>query len=147
VFPGGTIEYPFTLTNNGNVSETTASLSAVNGNALWISAPLIYHDRNGNGVIDPGEPVVSDLSDVLTDGGAAGGASTDLDPGESVNLIARVEAPAGSSAGDTNDTTVTVAMALDSDPANDTLSDISTVISGDVTVSKAPIPAQRRSPA
>jgi uncharacterized membrane protein len=29
VFPGGTIEYPFTLTNNGNVSETTASLSAV----------------------------------------------------------------------------------------------------------------------
>jgi uncharacterized repeat protein (TIGR01451 family) len=102
-----------------------------------LSAPLIYHDRNGNGVIDPGEPVVTDLSDVLADGGAAGGASTDLDPGESVNLIARVEAPAGSSAGDTNDTTVTVAMALDSDPGNDTLSDISTVISGDVTIVKA----------
>ena len=137
VFPGGSIEYPFTLTNNGNLAESAAPLSAVNGNVLWISAPLIYHDRNGNGVIDPGEVVVTDLADILADGGAAGGASTDLDPSESVNLIARVESPAGANAGDTNDTTVTVALVADGDPANDTLTNITTVISGDVTVVKS----------
>jgi len=137
VFPGGVIEYPFSLTNNGNLAETVAPLSAVNGNALWVSSPLIYHDKNGNGVIDPGEVVVNDLADILADGGAAGGASTDLDPSESVNLIARVESPAGANAGDTNDTTVTVALVGDGDPANDSLTNITTVISGDVTVVKA----------
>ena len=80
--------------------------------------------------------VVTDLSEVLTDGGAAGGASTDLDPTESVNLIARIESPAGANAGDTNDTTVTVVLALDGDASNDSLTDITTVISGDVTVVK-----------
>ncbi|MGB5439325.1 MAG: hypothetical protein WBN90_06705 [Gammaproteobacteria bacterium] len=137
VSPGGSVEYPFTLTNDGNVAETTASLSVANGNALWISTPQIYHDRNGNGVIDAGEPIVADLADVLADGGAAGGASTDLDPGESVNLVARVEAPASAGDGDTNDTTVTVAVPLDSDPGNDSLTNISTVVSGDVSLAKA----------
>ena len=137
VFPGGSVEYPFTLTNNGNVAESAAPLSAVNGNVLWVSAPLIYHDKNGNGVIDPGEVIVTDLADILADGGAAGGASTDLDPSESVNLIARVESPAGANAGDSNDTTVTVALVGDGDPANDSLTNITTVISGDVSVVKS----------
>ena len=137
VFPGGIVEYPFTLTNDGNVAETAATLSAINGNALWISTPQIYHDRNGNGVIDAGEPIVTDLSAVLADGGAAGGATANLDPGESVNLITRVQAPSSASSGDSNDTTVTVTLALDADAGNDSLTDSSTVISGDVTVSKS----------
>jgi uncharacterized repeat protein (TIGR01451 family) len=137
VFPSGIIEYPFTLTNDGNVAESAATLAAVNSNTLWVSAPLIYHDANGNGVIDAGEPVVTDLSAVITNGGAAGGATANLDPGENVNLIARVEAPAGANAGDTNSTTVTVGdPGGDADLSNNTLADITTVISGDVTLAK-----------
>ncbi len=137
VFPGGSVEYPFTMTNNGNVVETAASLSAVNGNGLWVSTPQVYHDRNGNGVVDAGEPVVADLSAVLADGGAAGGASSDLDPGESVNLIVRVEAPASANGGDSNDTTVTVTLATDSDTGNNSLTESSTVVSGDINVAKS----------
>jgi uncharacterized repeat protein (TIGR01451 family) len=132
VFPGGIIEYPVTLTNDGNVAETAAALSAVNSNPLWVSAPLVYHDANGNGQIDAGEPVVTDLSAVLTDLGL-----TELAGGDSVSLIVRVEAPAGANAGDTNTTTLTVSdPGGDVDLGNNTLTENTTVISGDVTLSK-----------
>lgn len=132
VFPGGTIEYPVTLTNDGNVAETAAALSAVNSNPLWVSAPLVYHDANGNGQIDAGEPVVNNLSAVLTDLGV-----TELAAGDSVNLIVRVEAPAGANSGDTNTTTLTVAdPGGDIDLGNNTLTENTTVISGDVTLAK-----------
>ena len=132
VFPGGIIEYPVTLSNAGNVAETAAALSAVNSNPLWVSAPLVYHDANGNGQIDAGEPVVTDLSAVLTDLGA-----TEQAVGDSVNLIVRVEAPAGANAGDTNTTTLSVAdPGGDVDLGNNSLTGITTVISGDVTLAK-----------
>jgi uncharacterized repeat protein (TIGR01451 family) len=87
---------------------------------------VVYHDANGNGEIDASDPVVDDLSDI------AGG----LDPGESLSLLVKVFAPAGADAGDANTTTVSVALATDGDATNDSATDATNVVSGDISLVK-----------
>lgn len=147
VFPGGTVVYPMTATNNGNVTEgTVAAAGTPDGSSnskivIGITDSLaaqgwnsvVYFDANGNGTIDPADPVVSDLSFVSN--GFAG-----LAPGESIPLLVKVFAPAGAGIGNIDTTTLTAttsgvingAAAALSSSATDT----STVISGQVSLTK-----------
>lgn len=143
VFPGGTVVYPMTITNNGNVTEgTVASAGTPNGttdskvtiglsNSLaaqgWSS--VVYQDANNNGAIDPTDPVINDLASI---GGLTAGAS--------VPLLVKVFAPAGAGIGniDTATLTATISGVINGSaaPAASSASATSTVISGQVSLTK-----------
>jgi uncharacterized repeat protein (TIGR01451 family) len=103
VYPGGSVDYLHTITNNGNVLEGNGVVSSValatSGNlAGWSS--VIYWDQDNNGSVT-GDPVVTDLSFVSNL--AAG-----LAPGESINLIVKVQSPGSALDATSNVTNVTV---------------------------------------
>ena len=136
VFPGGTVVYSHTLANNGNVLEgdslaSTISLATSNSLAGW--SAVVYHDANGNGVIDANESAVTNTG--FTSNGAAG-----LAPGESVPLLVKVFAPAGAPFGANNATTLTASTANGSHttaaPATASASDSSTIILSDLKLVK-----------
>ena len=144
VAAGGSIIYPHTLTNYGNTVEgldastrLTFDLSAASSKGEIIT---VYVDNNNNGVIDAGEQVLADGSnlDALLQGtkGADG-----LSPKESIAVFVKVEAPKSAAVGDSYTTTVTVvpADAAKFDKTNSifAITDLTTVINeGVVTLVK-----------
>ncbi|MBL8518880.1 MAG: DUF11 domain-containing protein [Betaproteobacteria bacterium] len=143
VFPGGTVVYTHTITNNGNVVEGDAggevTLAGVMSGATASWGFTIYWDRNNDGVLDVGDPVISDLVNLT---GGTGGASTaaGLDPGETARIFVRVNAPVSAAIGDTNvvTTTATVTGAVNSiaAPTVAPVTDTTQVISGQVRLTK-----------
>jgi uncharacterized repeat protein (TIGR01451 family) len=142
VFPGGTVVYPMTVTNNGNVTEGTVPTAGTpdgsNSKVIlgladslvaqgWTS--VLYHDLNGNNQIDAGEPVVADLA-------AVGG----LTASQSASLLLKVFASAGAGIGDIDTTTLSATTTgLISGvvpPAAASATATSSVISGQVTLTK-----------
>ena len=133
---GGTVTYSHTITNNGNVLEGDGALSSV---ALtdthnlpgWTS--VIYYDVNGNGAVDSGDTVITNLSFVSA--GAAG-----LAPGESVRVLVKVTAPPGApiNASDTATLTATTTNGTNttSAPAPAVATDTSSVVSSDIQITK-----------
>jgi len=93
----------------------------------WTS--VLYHDVNGNNLIDAGEPVVADLA-------AIGG----LTAGQSAPLLLKVFAPAGAGTGDIDTTTLTATttgvISGAAAPAASSATATSSVISGQVTLTK-----------
>ena len=145
VYPGGSIVYSHTITNNGNVvegdgvnSSSTTTLALTN--TLGGFTAVIYWDRDNDGVLGPHDPVVDDLSDLV---GGSGGASIDagLDVGESATLFVKVYAPPGAVAGSTNVTDITATTTQGTypvaAPAPAVASDTTTIITGDLKVDKA----------
>lgn len=133
VIPGGFAVYTHVLTNTGNVTEgdgagSFVALSHVNDQAGWSSA--LYWDTNGTGVFDAGDLAITDLSLI---GGLA--------PGASVRLFVRVSSPAGAPLGQLNTTTVTATTSnlayVSAVPAPAVATDGTTVINGQLTISKA----------
>ncbi len=95
VVAAGTVVFSHTIANTGNVLEgdaagSSTALSLTQNQAGWTS--VLYFDANNNGVIDPTENPITDLSFVSN--GAAG-----LAPGESIRVLVKVTAPAGAPAG------------------------------------------------
>ncbi|MCY7369556.1 MAG: DUF11 domain-containing protein, partial [Polaromonas sp.] len=138
VFPGGIVVYPHTLTNTGNAAEngslSTISLTSSNSASStgWTSS--LYYDSNSNGVLDSGDPqITSSLS--------AAGYGGSLAPGASITIFDRVMAPSGAAVGASNSTTVTVSTLNGSYtsavPATVTVADRTTVIAGNLTLTKA----------
>lgn len=143
IFPGGTVVYPMTVTNNGNVTEgTVATAGSPDGSSNskvvlgladslaaqgWSS--VLYHDANGNNLIDAGEPVLPDLA-------AIGG----LTAGQSASLLLKVFAPAGAGIGDIDTTTLTATttgvITGGAAPSPSSATATSSVISGQVTLTK-----------
>ena len=143
VFPGGTVVYPMTVKNNGNVTEGTVATAgtpdgSTNSKVVlgladslvaqgWTS--VLYQDVNGNNLIDAGEPVIVDLA-------AIGG----LTPGQSTSLLLKVFAPAGAGIGDSDATTLTATttgvISGAAPPAAASATATSSVISGQVTLTK-----------
>jgi uncharacterized repeat protein (TIGR01451 family) len=134
---GGSMVYSHTLTNTGNVVEgngsvSTITLPASNSQSGWTS--VVYYDANNNGVLDASDPVVpaSGLQSVL----AAG-----LAPGQSITIFDKVTAPSGASPGAFDTTTVTATTTNGSygstAPAAAPATDSTTVIAGNVTLTKA----------
>jgi uncharacterized repeat protein (TIGR01451 family) len=73
--PGDTIDYAFTVTNNGGLSESFTLSYSSTQNLVWV----YYHDANGNGQIDSSETTTT------TTGALASGAQ--------FNVIARTTLP------------------------------------------------------
>jgi len=144
VQPGGTVEYPHTLKNDGNIDEAV-ELLPTNTDPDWGSTTLI--DTTGDGV---GDTELSTLaagdvikvynpdgttSDVtLTDSDTDNKVEFPLKPGQYVKLINKVFAPADAPQGEVNTTTLSV-----TDP-NGTVRNIaednSNVILGQVRLTK-----------
>ena len=133
--PGGVVAIPHSITNLGNVTITGGAVAI--GGTDPFGAGLtsdLYYDANGDGVLDPTDPLISDISSIP--GGIA--------PGESVQIFARVQTPAGSTFGLSEVGDVTLSASLtsadggvtDSDTTNNTVLDTVTIISGDVVVEK-----------
>ncbi|RYG71109.1 DUF11 domain-containing protein [bacterium] len=118
VFPGGTITYPHTVTNNGNSTLTNVALTLTN------SAPgftaVAYNDADGDGVLSPAE-AATPLTNIAS-----------LAPGATVNVIVKVFAPTGVDPNTSNVTTLTGTSGALTDNATDT----TTVVSGDLKIDK-----------
>lgn len=115
IFPGGSIVYTHIITNAGNVTEgavatatggkSIVALTLVNSLApTWTS--VIYWDKNNDGILDPADPVVTNLF-ALSAG--TGGASTaaGLIPGETATLFVKVFAPLGAAINAIDTATIT----------------------------------------
>lgn len=129
VFPGGSVVYAHTLTNNGSVTEPagTITLGTAESNGLWGSQ--IFTDVNGNGVLDGGDTPITGPADVPA-----------LAPGASLAILVRVNAPPGAAVGTINTTTVTAtpsAVVNGTGPsAPDSAVDTTSVVSGNLTLQK-----------
>ncbi len=143
VFPGGSVVYSHTITNNGNVAEgvTTGlvTLSNVLSGATAGWSAIVYWDMNNDGVLDAADPIVSDLAQMV---GGSGGASTaaGLDIAESARIFVKMLAPASAPIGAVNIDTVTFTTsgAINSvaAPAAVSATDTTTVIAGQVRLVK-----------
>jgi uncharacterized repeat protein (TIGR01451 family) len=118
VFPGGTITYPHTITNQGNSTLTNIAVTLTN-TAPGFTA-VAYIDTNGDGILQPGE-ATTPLTNIPT-----------LAAGASVNVIVKVFAPAGVDPNTSNVTTITGTSGASTDNATDT----TTVVSGDLKIDK-----------
>lgn len=135
-YPGGSYVYSHTLTNNGNVLEGNATLSALalataTNQAGWTAT--LYYDINSSGALDAADPLITgNLSAVL----AAG-----LAPGQSITIFDKVIAPSGAVPGAVAATTITVTTTNGSYtttvPAPTVAVDSTTVIAGNLTLNKA----------
>ncbi|WP_431094709.1 beta strand repeat-containing protein [Polaromonas aquatica] len=137
-YPGGSYVYSHTLTNSGNVLEgngtvSTVTLAAADNQAGWTSA--LYYDANSNGVLDATDPQISSTLH------AAGVLPAGLAPGASITVFNKVIAPSGATPGAVDATTITVTTSNGSYattvPAVATAVDSTTVIAGNLTLTKA----------
>jgi uncharacterized repeat protein (TIGR01451 family) len=147
VQPGGTVEYPHTLKNDGNVDEAV-ELTSENSNG-WSASTLIDTDGDGIGDKELTNLKVGDIIDVygldpngltittpvtLTDSDLDGNVEFPLKPGQYVKLTNKVFAPAESPQGEVNTTKLTA-----TDPngnERNTAEDNSKVILGQVRLNK-----------
>ncbi len=60
VFPGNSIVYKHTITNNGNIAEPNITLAVVNNKSGWRS--VVFEDANGNGILDVSGPTPDPLA-------------------------------------------------------------------------------------
>jgi uncharacterized repeat protein (TIGR01451 family) len=136
VFPGGTVVYAHLLVNNGNTVEgdgvgSTVNLSLSHSQVGWSS--IIYYDADNDGIAGPTDPAVTDLS--FVSGGGAG-----IAPGESIRLLVKVFAPPGVALGTIDGLSFTATTVNGTHttpvPPPTTVTDTTTVISGDVTMIK-----------
>ena len=104
---------------------STLAISVTNSQPGWTS--VVYFDANGDDILDPTDPIVTDLSQVAA---ALGDGS--FDGGDSIDLFVKVFAPAGADPGDADESTLSVASAAPTASAiNNTV-----VITGDVELIK-----------
>ncbi len=94
--PGQTVYYSYDLTNTGNDGDTYSIvplLDAASTNmTIGIGDITVYHDLNGNGVLDGGEPAVSS--------GGVPGPLGPISAGTTVNLLVSYQVPTGATAGE-----------------------------------------------
>ncbi|WP_297778117.1 NEW3 domain-containing protein [uncultured Roseovarius sp.] len=134
--PGGIVEMTHTVTNEGNVAITEGAILET---GLSNFSGAVFWDVNGNGVIDPSEPVIDNFDD-LTDGVSPG--VDGLAPGDSISLIYRVQTPSTATAGVTEIGALSLGTALnggtatDADTTDNAVEDRITIVSGDMTLSK-----------
>jgi uncharacterized repeat protein (TIGR01451 family) len=136
VTPGGFVVFSHTIVNNGNVFEGDGVVSSINvtrADSLSGSSSVIYYDADGDSQVGASDPIITSLSFVSA--GAAG-----LAPGESVRILIKVYSPPGTPVGTIDATTITVTTVngtySTTVPSVVTVSDNSTVISGDLVLTK-----------
>ncbi len=132
IYAGGTVVYKHTLTNTGNVTETTSVSGGVTVSSSSAGATLnwgnvLYADSNGDGVLDAGDALLTSVT---------------LSPGQSLTILNKVLAPGSAAAGDVN-TVLLTATQTDTGTINGvavptpvSAQDVSTVIAGQVNLVK-----------
>jgi uncharacterized repeat protein (TIGR01451 family) len=131
VAPGGTVVYPYSLSNNGNTTcgpadAFTFSVSESLQAEGWTF--VLYRDVTGDGQIDAGDTVIDP---------ATGIAGLTLSPGDEVKLLVKVFAPAGAAAGATDVVTLTASGGCGGSATNsNAAAATTTVIVGQVRVLK-----------
>jgi trimeric autotransporter adhesin len=123
----GTVLYTHTVTNNGNENVTALQIAPAAGNASFTYT--IYLDSNNNGVIDSGEPVISQTSATTL--------PTAIAPGGQASIIVQVTADPGVPVS-TQDQRVITATATfaSSGTASATVQDTTTVVAGNLRLNK-----------
>ena len=149
VFPGGTVAYTHIITNNGNVTEGSASgelsFTGVNSLAGTGFTTTFYLDINNDGD-RTGDPVigttpgVNDFAFLSTGTTGYANALAGLAPGESIRIFTLVFAPASATPGTTDAATITAdvsgtinSIAAPTDPVN---TDTTNVIGGQIRLDK-----------
>jgi len=136
VYPGGSIVYTHTVTNNGNVVEGDNAVHSAITLALSNNLPgfssAVYYDANSNGILDATDPIVADLNTVNAGAGIA--------PGASITLFVKEYAPPGATAGQIDVATLVVTTTTGTylviAPPAVVVKDTTTVVSGDLVVTK-----------
>jgi trimeric autotransporter adhesin len=127
VFPGGSVTYTHTITNEGNVTESQVSLALLAETQAGFTS-IVYIDVNNDNTIDAGDTVVT-------------GALPALAPNGTLQLLVKVTANSGVGIGVVNTTTLTATTAgvINLIPAPPVVSatDATTVISGNLVLVKA----------
>lgn len=150
-FPGGSVVYSHLLTNLGNVTEgngaanssSDITLSLLESLALQGWNSVVYWDQDGNGALDPSDPVITVLNNSLP------APWNGLQPNETVRLFVKVFAPLQAEALTVNVTTLTattigtftdnvpgVGALVIAPPAPLINQDTTTVIKGDLALLK-----------
>lgn len=139
--PGGVAVIPHTVSNLGNsiVSGGALTIGALDSFADQGLSAALFYDVNEDGVLDSGDPLISDLSDITGSDGVAG-----LSPAETARLFIRVQVPATIGLGlvETGDLTLSSDIVTengaftDIDVENNSVLDSVAIISGDVTLVK-----------
>jgi uncharacterized repeat protein (TIGR01451 family) len=78
VFPGGSVVYTHSLTNNGNVSEAITFTAPITSDTLAGWSSVFYQDTNSNGILDAADQAVSTATTFT------------LTPGQSVTMFVKV---------------------------------------------------------
>ncbi|MBW3664793.1 MAG: DUF11 domain-containing protein, partial [Actinobacteria bacterium] len=120
--PPATVVYVHTLRNSGNVTDTY-DLSAASDQGYAVT---LVHDLDADGVRDAPEPTIA--------------VSPALAPTESIQLLTIIEVPPGVVSG-TIDTTTVVATSRTDPSRTDEAFDITTVLAGQLEVTKSVTPA------
>ena len=93
--PGQTVYYSYNLTNTGNDDDTYSLvpiIDALTTMTLGLGDINIYHDVNGNGVLDGGEPAIS--------AGGVAGPTALVAAGTTIQLLVEYQVPALAAAGE-----------------------------------------------
>lgn len=80
--PGQMVSFPHQLVNTGNIPDfytLSANALSPSGSVTPLQNPLIYHDVNSNGNLDPGEPLITQ--------------SPILNPGDTYDLLLATQVP------------------------------------------------------
>jgi len=67
ILGGETVSFPLTVTNTGNGTDTYDLTKVIVETGGGVNTAAIYHDANGNGVVDGGESVVTATSALVAD--------------------------------------------------------------------------------
>jgi uncharacterized repeat protein (TIGR01451 family) len=127
----GTLIYSHTLTNNGNSSITALQVAPSGGGAGF--GYQVYQDVNGNGSIDAGDTLISPSSATTL--------GTAIAPGSSVTLLVEVTVAAGIPASTVDAKTLTATATFGTNgTANASLVDTTTVVAGNLVLSKSGTP-------
>ena len=127
--PGGVVDIAHTITNNGNVTITSGTISDA---GLSNFSGAIFRDVNNNGAIDAGDAVIDNFDDI----------PSGLAAGDTLSVIYRVQSPSTATAGVSEVATLSLGQTLngitDSDitPGDNTVDDTITIVTGDVTLQK-----------
>ncbi|CAA6824140.1 MAG: Unknown protein [uncultured Thiotrichaceae bacterium] len=147
VQPGGTVEYPHTVKNDGNLNEAV-ELTSGNSTTGWNSTTLVDTTGDGVGDTEVGTLVVGDTIKVYNpDGTSADVVVTDSDtdnlvefpltPGQYIKVTDKVFAPANAPQGEVNTTTITATDPTDTGgQVRSNATDTSNVILGQVRLTK-----------
>jgi len=137
-FARGVVVYQYTMNNRGNVEEAANTITLDVTHHIAGFTTVVYYDADDNGVINIGtDPVV-------VTHGAPGLIPVALPAGGSLPLLASVSAPADATIGTVDVTTLTATVAGDingvAPPPMVSATDTTTIISGDVSLSKSQSP-------